>query len=175
MRRQLIALVISISHQPSYFTHGPHSGVALFRRRPTRTQGHRGFRLSAFGILLQDSPCPRPWLHLDALKALTDSIYAAADVKAEDADLLQLGPSSGSTSQPVVSSEGELSEEDLVPASEWFERRKAPRPTSAQSWSGWSDELDGVSTYCCAFRVRLMNVSRPIYPKIHLHTTSLIS
>lgn len=152
MRRQLVVSVNTNSRLLSYFTHGPHTGVALFRRRPTRTQGHRGFRLSAFGILLQDSPCPRPWLHLDALKALTDSIYAAADVKAEDADLLQLGQSSGTASQPIVSSEGELSEEDLVPAREWFECRKALRPTSSQPWTGWSDELDGVCTHSFAIR-----------------------
>ena len=148
-----VSLINSRTHNlVSYFTHGPHSGVALFRRRPTRTQGHRGFRLSSFGILLQDSSNPRPWLHLDSLRTLTDSIYAAADRKEDDVDLLQLNSAGGSSSQPVTSIEGELSEEDLVPAREWFEQRTALRPSSLQPWSGWSGELDGVwvDLYCLA-------------------------
>ncbi|KAH8113091.1 hypothetical protein DFH11DRAFT_361122 [Phellopilus nigrolimitatus] len=121
-----------------YFSHGAHTGLAVFRRRPTRARAHRGFRLSSLAVLLRPAPRPRPWLHAAPLRALADSIYAAADAKEED--LLGLSTSaSGSGS----ASEGELTETDFAPARAWFERRRAEEHAATQSWSGWSDELDG--------------------------------
>lgn len=128
-----------------YFSQGAHSGLAVFRRRPTRAQAHRGFRLSSLGILLQTAPRPRPWLHVPALRSLADSIYADADAREQDGDedLLGLGAS------------GDLTEADFAPAGKWFEERKAYGQVSTDSWSGWSDELDGVrpiSSYALSTR-----------------------
>lgn len=137
----------SLNDSDSYFSHGPHSGIALFRRRPTRSHGQRGFRLSSFGILLQESPRPRPWLHLGSLRALADAIYSKADSREDDVDLLNLNSDQPSGSTPrtqSIVSEGDLIEDDFLRAKEWFESRKADIPTLYQTWNGWSDELDGV-------------------------------
>ncbi|KAH9052330.1 hypothetical protein EDB87DRAFT_1797946 [Lactarius vividus] len=55
-------------------------GVCVFTRRQTSEQGQRGFRLSSLGILLARSPCPRPWRHVPALKALVRDLYSNSDV-----------------------------------------------------------------------------------------------
>lgn len=84
-------------------------------------------RLSSLGILLAKSHRPRPWRHVNALKELTDTIYARIEA----------------TGTGVL----EPTEEDWEPAREFFEQRKLRRSDlgGAGDWAGWSDELDGVS------------------------------
>ena len=97
-------------------------------------------KISSLGILLQEAPRPRPWLHLQALKELADTIYDEADRRESGGaeDLLEL--------EGAGTSLGDLKDEDFAPARKWFERRRADvGTTSFGSWSGWSDELDGVS------------------------------
>ncbi|KLO12097.1 hypothetical protein SCHPADRAFT_437860 [Schizopora paradoxa] len=128
-----------------YFSHGPHSGVAVFRRRPTSSQGHRGFRLSSMGILLSESPRPRPWQHVESLRSLADSIYSTADAReseenAADNSSNELGsdpPSKG------LLCGSDLTDKDFESAREWFEKRKASSLAELDTWKGWSDELDG--------------------------------
>ena len=125
-----------------YFSHGPHAGLAVFRRRPTLSKGHRGFRLSSLAILLQEAPRPRPWLHINSLRELADRIYKDADARESGGaeDLLGLDNAGIGL--------GDLKDADFAPAEKWFERRRAdPSRSSFDSWSGWSDELDGVR--CC--------------------------
>lgn len=115
----------------SYFTKDSHPGVCVFRRRRTTEHGQRGFRLSSLGILLVNSPRPRPWRHVDALKTLVDTIYSSLE--------------SRGVLEPV--------ESDWEPAQTFFEERKARRADlgGAGGWHGWSHELDNVSQdflYC---------------------------
>lgn len=113
----------------SYFTKDGQQGVCVFRRRKTSEEGHRGVRLSSLGILLAKSHRPRPWLHVNALKELTDSIYSSVEAAG-----------SGSL-QPTT--------EHWEPARTFFEERKLRRSDlgGAGDWTGWSDELDGVSRH----------------------------
>ncbi|KAF8197008.1 hypothetical protein BJ912DRAFT_1056100 [Pholiota molesta] len=108
-----------------YFTKDGQHGVCIFRRRKTSEQGHRGVRLSSLGILLAKSHRPRPWRHVNALKELTDTIYARIEA----------------TGTGVL----EPTEEDWEPAREFFEQCKLRRSDvgGAGDWAGWSDELDG--------------------------------
>jgi len=108
-----------------YFTKDEQYGVCVFRRRKSSEDGFRGVRLSSLAILLAKGTRPRPWRHLKALKALADTIYS----RVEDAHDM------------------ELSEEDWEPARQFFEERKIRRADlgGAADWTGWSDELDGVS------------------------------
>ena len=122
-----------------YFSHKNYTGLAVFRRRPTQSKSHRGFRLSSLGILLQEAPRPRPWLHLQSLRELADRIYGEADRRESGGaeNLLEL--------EGTGTSLGDLNDEDFAPAVKWYERRRADAErTSFGSWSGWSDELDGV-------------------------------
>ena len=114
-----------------YFTKDGHYGVCIFRRRETTEQGHRGFRLSSLGILLAKSARPRPWRHVPALKTLIHSIYESID----DGGIL------------------EPTEKDWSPARAFFEKRilKKADIGEAGDWNGWSQELDGVSTYLNLF------------------------
>ena len=130
----------------SYFSQSCHAGVAVFRRRPTQTHGHRGFRLSSFGILVRDAQRPRPWLYLDALKKISDAVYTSADAREERAD---------SDGQSSTGNDGDLQDTDFEPAKKWFEEWKADKPVSRRSWESWSNELDGL--YSC-----------PDTPTIHL-------
>ncbi|KAL4071859.1 hypothetical protein J3A83DRAFT_4236902 [Scleroderma citrinum] len=113
-----------------YFTKDIHAGVSVFRRRRTSEHGQRGFRLSALGVLLARSSRPRPWLHVDALNALIDRIYAIVNQR----DRRELG----STLEP--------SEEagDWEPARAFFEKRAVRRVDlrGAGQWRGWGHELD---------------------------------
>ncbi|KAF9484543.1 hypothetical protein BDN70DRAFT_872322 [Pholiota conissans] len=110
-----------------YFTKDGQHGVCVFRRRKTSEQGHRGSRLSSLGILLAKSHRPRPWRHVNALKELTDTIYARIAASASESGVL------------------EPTEEDWEPARVFFEQRKLRRSDlgGAGDWTGWSDELDG--------------------------------
>ena len=111
----------------SYFTKDGQQGVCVFRRRKTSEEGHRGVRLTSLGILLARSHRPRPWLHINALKELTDTIYAG--VEAAGSGVLH------------------PTEDDWEPARVFFEERKLRRSDlgGAGDWTGWSAELDGVS------------------------------
>ncbi|KIY43221.1 hypothetical protein FISHEDRAFT_78730 [Fistulina hepatica ATCC 64428] len=104
-----------------YFSKDGHQGVCIFRRRKTTEEGHRGFRLSSLGILLQKSARPRPWVHTPALKYLTTQIYS----KLEAANVLEPSPS------------------DWEPAREFFEARRA-QSSSSTTWHSWAAELDDV-------------------------------
>jgi hypothetical protein len=107
-----------------YFTKDGQHGVCIFRRRKSTEAGHRGFRLTSFGILLAQSRRPRPWRHVAALKELTSSIYSRLE--------------SSSQLQPSGS--------DWDPAAAFFEARKIRRPDlgGAGDWSGWINELEVV-------------------------------
>ncbi|EJD00524.1 uncharacterized protein FOMMEDRAFT_169942 [Fomitiporia mediterranea MF3/22] len=137
-----------------YFSHGSHTGLAVFRRRPTKAEGQRGFRLASLGILLGEGERPRPWVYVRELRELADRVYEGAERREReregDADLLGLGDGSGGSR----TAPGDLTEEDFRPAKEWFEARKViPTAATAEKqqdtskptdvWSGWSDELDG--------------------------------
>ena len=127
-----------------YFTHASHSGLALFHRRPTRLAGHRGFRLSAFGILLSGhEKRPRPWLHLPEFQELADKLYQSSDSLQNDVfDEEAEGGNEGDT--------GGIVNVDWDIARSWFEERKVKEKAldidSMGTWTGWSDELDGVRT-----------------------------
>lgn len=110
-------------------------------------------------MLLSDAPRPRPWLHLDALRALADAIYTSADAREEADDDVGRARvrestqtfSTGASTKDAEDS-GALIEEDFVPAREWFERQKADIGSTVGLWSGWSDELDGVRLRYCRAR-----------------------
>lgn len=108
-----------------YFTKDEHQGVSVFRRRKTSEQGHRGFRLTALGILLAKSARPRPWRHVSALRALMHSMYRKIDARG--------------VLEPV--------DADWDLARSFFEARKVQNSDlgGAGDWKGWSEELDGVS------------------------------
>lgn len=77
MRSSYVILLIftpSDSQFASYFTNNGHQGVCIFRRRETSDEGLRGARLGALGLLVAKSSKPRPWRHLNALKALSDQL-----------------------------------------------------------------------------------------------------
>ncbi|KAF9445433.1 hypothetical protein P691DRAFT_734966 [Macrolepiota fuliginosa MF-IS2] len=111
-----------VEHDVVYFTKDGQHGVCIFRRRKTTEQGHRGFRLTSFGILLARSRRPRPWRHVEALKQLTSTIYSRIE-------------SSGQL-QPTGS--------DWAPAEAFFEERRVSRVDlgGAGDWNGWNEELD---------------------------------
>ena len=98
--------------------------MCVFRRRKTAEQGHRGFRLTSLGVLLANSTRPRPWRHVAALRALSNSIYLSM----ENRGIL------------------EPSDSDWEPAYAFFEERKVQRADlgGAGDWHGWSHELDNV-------------------------------
>lgn len=135
-----------------YFSHGPHSGVAVFRRRPTSSQGHRGFRLSSMGVLLSESPRPRPWQHVESLRSLADSIYSKADARESEGDAFDNGSNELNNDAPSkgLLCGSDLTDKDFEPAREWFESRRASTQAEPDTWKGWSDELDGVrsSLWC---------------------------
>ena len=133
-----------------HFSHSSFTGLAIYRRRPTLSHGHRGFRLSSLGILINASQCPRPWMHLDSLEAVADEVYGRAE-KREEEENAQGRPDddAGSVKTGSIVSVGDLREEDFAPARQWFEERKAKEVVSIPTekmWNGWSDELDGVSS-----------------------------
>lgn len=113
----------------SYFTKDNQHGVCVFKRRNTTEHGHRGARFSSLGILLANSPRPKPWRHLAALKDLVNTIYSRLELS--------------DTLNPT--------EEDWQPARDFFERRKIKRSDlgGAGDWLGWSPELD--SNVCIAY------------------------
>ncbi|KAJ7263125.1 hypothetical protein B0H12DRAFT_1103444 [Mycena haematopus] len=104
-----------------YFTKDGQQGVCVFRRRKTVDHGHRGFRLSSFGILLAKSARPRPWRHTAALKELTTLMYSRFE---SSASLVPM-------------------ESDWEPARAFFNERKVTRSDlgGAGDWNGWSHEL----------------------------------
>ncbi|TFK38518.1 hypothetical protein BDQ12DRAFT_631091 [Crucibulum laeve] len=108
-----------------YFTREGQHGVCVFRRRKTTEQGHRGFRLTSFGILLAKSRRPRPWQHIRALKDMVSTIYSRLEMTGD------LQPS----------------DDDWEPARVFFEERKVYRADlgGAGDWTGWSNELDGAN------------------------------
>ena len=126
----LISLLAFTDITCSYFTKDSHPGVCVFRRRRTTEHGQRGFRLSSLGILLVNSVRPRSWRHVDALKALVDTIYSSLE--------------SRGVLEPV--------ESDWEPAKAFFEERKVRR-ANLGGWNGWSQELDNVRPdllECCS-------------------------
>ncbi|TDL23422.1 hypothetical protein BD410DRAFT_820784 [Rickenella mellea] len=130
-----------------YFSHQDYTGLALFRRRPTQSHGHRGFRLSSIGILLAKSARPRPWAHLASLRLVADAVYKSAETRAERAEsLVDLEATDAETDGGGTAQGDELIEKDWEPARVWFEdRRVCPdAPKDGEVWNGWSDELDGV-------------------------------
>ncbi|KAF8321111.1 hypothetical protein DL93DRAFT_2152373 [Clavulina sp. PMI_390] len=64
----------AIEEDVLYYTHNDHHGVCVFRRRETSEEGLRGARLGALCVLVAKSASPQPWLHLPALKRLSDTI-----------------------------------------------------------------------------------------------------
>lgn len=63
-----------------YFSHGAHQGVSVFLRQSSTTEGSRGARLSALGILLDVTLCrPRPWIHVEPLQAALKSIHESSE------------------------------------------------------------------------------------------------
>ncbi|KAH9052235.1 hypothetical protein EDB87DRAFT_1835957 [Lactarius vividus] len=89
---------------------------------PTKTseQGQCGFCLSSLGILLTHSPCPHPWRHVPALKALVHDLH------------------SNSIAQ------GDSSQDVWEPARWFFELHKARLEDlgGAGAWHSWSEELE---------------------------------
>ncbi|KAM5541519.1 hypothetical protein V8D89_004709 [Ganoderma adspersum] len=132
-----------------YFTKDDYQGVCVFRRRRTSEDGHRGFRLSSLGILLANSPRPRPWQHVASLKRLVSSIYAALD----DRDTL------------------EPTEDDWDLARDFFEQRRVRQPqhdngpssSTSRNWEGWTTELQG-SRSDCAPTIHLPHLLRILGP-----------
>ncbi|KAG6329631.1 hypothetical protein ID866_9459 [Astraeus odoratus] len=119
-----------------YFTKDTHPGISVFRRRRTSEHGQRGFRLSALGVLVARSSRPRPWLHVEALNALVDCIYAAVEQRGRsisDREPGALEPSEDAG--------------DWEPARRFFEERMVRRADlrGAGRWRGWGYELDNVS------------------------------
>lgn len=123
-----------VDHDTVYFTKDTHPGVSVFRRRRTSEHGQRGFRLSALGVLLARSSRPRPWLHVDALNALIDQIYAAVEER---------GRGMSDQKQGFILEPSEDAG-DWEPAHAFFEERMVRRADlrGAGQWRGWSYELD---------------------------------
>ncbi|KAL1942164.1 hypothetical protein VTO73DRAFT_6228 [Trametes versicolor] len=105
-----------------YFNKDEHQGVCVFRRRQTTEHGHRGFRLSSFGVLLAKSPRPKPWKHVATLKSLVDTVYSSL----EDRDAL------------------DILDADWDPARAYFEEHKVRQADlgGAGNWQGWNSELE---------------------------------
>lgn len=138
-------LISPLFFDSRYFNHHGHTGLSLYRRRPTTEHGHRGFRLSSLGILLSTSAYdkPRPWTHLDALKKLASTIYDEIDMRSNSqSDLL-----SGDGDSVIRNAEEEVWE----PARAFFEERKAKRKGKKETrrvkerrWAGWDAEFSDV-------------------------------
>lgn len=136
-----------------YFTQGGHAGLAVFRRHPTRNKQHRGFRLASLGILLEECPRPRPWMHLEDLRRLADEVYKDANRRERELERGEVGE--GSTADLLgLGSPGDLTEKDFQPARTWFEERRVKHQEKMKGsigpldvWSGWSEELDGVRRF----------------------------
>jgi hypothetical protein len=164
----------------SHFSHSSFTGLAIYRRRPTLSHGHRGFRLSSLGILINASQRPRPWTHLDSLKAVADDVYGRAEKREEEENVqraegrLTMESDAGSAVSGAVMSAGDLREEDFDPARKWFEERRAREVVSIPTekvWNGWSDELDGVSyRYSTVHFIRTKPISVSSPRSTHRHT-----
>ncbi|KAF8525184.1 hypothetical protein BU17DRAFT_41847 [Hysterangium stoloniferum] len=109
-----------------HITHKVHHGISVFRRRQTDEAGMRGFRLESLGILVAQSPRPRPWRHLAALKELSSSLETHwvsrqsqySDINARDWSLLE----------------------------KWYNDRVFRRIGEQGEWLGWDEELSSDSS-----------------------------
>ncbi|KAF5341551.1 hypothetical protein D9758_012571 [Tetrapyrgos nigripes] len=106
-----------------YFSKNGYQGACAFRRVKSTEQGHRGFRLSSLGILVEKTARPRPWQHVSALKDLVAMLYASSELI--------------DSSQPL--------EPDWVPVQRYWEEHRVRDASGSgvRGWEGWSHELDG--------------------------------
>lgn len=157
-------------HPDRYFSHSKYTGLALFRRRPTPSRDHRGFRLSSLGILLADTQRPKPWLHLTSLQSLADRMYASASDREAQAVANDGEGSSGASDQQRRA--GELIDKDWEHIREWFTEHEAKDDSTIPdggAWAGWSNELNAVS---CLVATLLGHISDLIF-QINVHNPSL--